>query len=798
MFNIDNMENYENFKKLHPFKKELKDIHHKTLIEQIKTKNVTFYVPFLMDLLKHKISFDMEIIDILADYNPTLDHFTSEFIYKLIKNIHTEDSSLYIYFQKIKQEERFIPLLSTLLKHGLWTSTFIDYYLTDSKHPLLLIQLLDPWISYKVIHRDKIIDTTTYSFFHYFKEFNVEDQRTIVTKILPYLTLNPSLELMKPCHMESFESRRFEYTMYLKNISEFISQLETRIQQTNHPMDIEIRRLFIEQFPFKKNSQFRCVLNEMDKVNYGSQRDNDYYKQLEQNISSLQHFMSIYYDTKDKKVTDIWEYVKFDYFEKRKHDIHVPFEGFINQLPSLHQRMILLRTKEELQRYSSKLNLDELNQSDDLYGIPPLGYAILFKNYEAVHYLITTSATFEHKNTIGKKKIDYNVLVPYTTQGISMVDLAKYVNFKKVVDLLEKKEKIIERWRSNVILGYHQTTSEIAMMIEQSHKNEYWFLAGSKGMYGAGIYFAETAEETNIKALRKGIILENEVYMGKPLYIKNFNQRTEFSKIYGEMDSDMIHMELQRRKYDSVIAVREGKKDGQFMRTGTEYIVYNTEQVKFLKVLKESSVQQGGSSNKHSNIRTDWIVPLQKKDLSALKQLTHTFHQRWILDTTPLMIACANGDISIVNWLLKHESIDDKDFMNRTALYYAFQSGKPDIIQLLLNNKIDVLTQDYNGCSVVDYFNVNDIEKHLADPTYKIDTTNRDVLLDALYKMGPIANPFIVRFYAKTGRLNNLDEQKRYESYIQSFYTTDVKKTITSHMGVSTQRLISTSAGAKK
>lgn len=570
------METYEEFKKKYPFNKTLTDVQHKTILEQIKQGNVLFYTSFIFDILKRKIKFPMDIIDVLAESNPTLERCSDTFIRALIKDIHTtSDSSLYPYFEKIKYETRYISLLSTLLKNGLWETLFLEYYLTDLKYSYVLIQLLDSWISYKVIRRSKIIDTTTYSLFHYFKEFNVEDQRMIVTKILPYLTLNPSLEFMKPCHIVSFELKRFEYTMYLKNISEFINQLETRIQQTNHPMDIEIRRLFIEQFPFKKNSQFRCVLNEMDKANYGSRMD-DYYKQLEKSISSLQHFMSMFYDSKDKELTDAWEYVHYDYFEKRKRDIHVPFEGFINQLPPLHQRMILLRTKEELQRYSSKLNLDELNQPDDLYGIPPLGYAILFKNYEAVHYLITTSATFEHRNSVGKKKIDYNILIPYTKHGISMIDLAKYVNFKKVVGLLEKKEKIIERWRSKIILGYHQTTPVIASTIQQSHTNEYWFLAGSKGMYGAGIYFAETPEETNIKALHKGIILENDVYMGNPLYIKNFDQRKEFSNAYEKMDSDMIHTELQRRRYDSVIAVRAGKNEGQFMRTGTEYIVYNT------------------------------------------------------------------------------------------------------------------------------------------------------------------------------------------------------------------------------
>lgn len=793
MFNIGNMEQYEQFKKNHPFKKGFTEIHHNELIEQIKNKNTEFYGPFLIDLLKHKLQFPIDILDVLVEYNPTLDHLAIEFINKLIKEIHTEDNLLYTYFQKIKEQNKYIPLLLTLLKHGLWTDQFLNYYLTNEDSSML-IELLDSWMSYKIIHRKKIIDTSTNSLFFYLNQLKVEHQRIFMERILPYLSLDPSLELMKPCDLDLFRENMFVYTSYLKNISEFLNQLETRIQRENHPTDLHIHKLFIEQFPFKKSSQFRCVLNQLDKAKYGSRMNTDYYKNLEKNISFLKKFMSIYYDSKDIKIRDAWEYVKYDYFQKRKIEIGIPFEQFIHRLPDLHQKMILLRSVEELQEYTPDLKLDELNQPDDYYDLTPLAYAVLFKNYEAVNYLITTSAVLKQMDTIGKKKIDYDIGIPYTTHGISIIDLAKYVNFKKVVDLLDKKDKTIKGWKSNTITGFHQTTEDIANIIKESHKNEYWFLAGSTGMYGAGIYFAETAEETNYKALHKGIILQNEVYMGNPLYIKNFNERDNFSATYSGMDSDMLHMALQKRKYDSVIAKREGKKVGQFMRTGTEYIVYNTEQVKFLNIVPEP-VQRGGTSMINTSIifTTDWILPLQKKDLETLKQLTHTFKKRWLLNTTPLMIACANGDISMVQWLLKYSSVNDTDFMNRNALYYAIQSGKSTIVQLLLNYNIDVFTQDYNGHYVVDYFNYNDIEKHFEDPTYTIDTSYRSVLLDELYKMGEKANPLIVRFYAKTGRLLNSNEKTRYENYIRPFY----KNQPLTPLNIFNPRLITTNAGSK-
>lgn len=191
--------------------------------------------------------------------------------------------------------------------------------------------------------------------------------------------------------------------------------------------------------------------------------------------------------------------------------------------------------------------------------------------------------------------------------------------------------------------------------------------------------------------------------------------------------------------------------------------------MKFLRALNEPSLHRGGSLNKNKNknpLFAEWFIPLHKKDLKALEKITHTFEQRWLLDMTPLMIACAIGDISIVKWMLNYGSVEDTDFMNRNALYYAIQSGNTQIVQLLLKHQIDMFVQDTNGHMVVDYFCMNDIEKHLQDPTYKIDTSYRSIVLNTLYKMGAKANPLIERFYAKTGRLTEPREHKRYKAYL--------------------------------
>merc|ERR1711998_210914 len=83
-------------------------------------------------------------------------------------------------------------------------------------------------------------------------------------------------------------------------------------------------------------------------------------------------------------------------------------------------------------------------------------------------------------------------------------------------------------------------------------------LRGSKGLAGGGIYFAETPQATEHKALHKGVILRCEVKLGRVL------------KLGHRGDCSMTYTKLKKMGYDSVMISRAG---------GMEYVVYNHEQV---------------------------------------------------------------------------------------------------------------------------------------------------------------------------------------------------------------------------
>jgi hypothetical protein len=87
-------------------------------------------------------------------------------------------------------------------------------------------------------------------------------------------------------------------------------------------------------------------------------------------------------------------------------------------------------------------------------------------------------------------------------------------------------------------------------------------LRGSQGLCGGGIYFAESPSETNAKAHHKGVVLVATVRLGR-------------SKRMDDGDSGTTFSSLTSDGYDSVICHRH---------TGTEYVVYNSDQVTDISV----------------------------------------------------------------------------------------------------------------------------------------------------------------------------------------------------------------------
>jgi len=108
------------------------------------------------------------------------------------------------------------------------------------------------------------------------------------------------------------------------------------------------------------------------------------------------------------------------------------------------------------------------------------------------------------------------------------------------------------RLDGNVKTLYHQTDEAGSRAIRQEG-----FRRGESGIAGPGIYFAESAADTNHKAHHKGIMLTNDVRLGR------------VKRIQPEGDRSITFSSLQREGYDSVMIPRPG---------GTEYVVYNRDQ----------------------------------------------------------------------------------------------------------------------------------------------------------------------------------------------------------------------------
>jgi hypothetical protein len=70
--------------------------------------------------------------------------------------------------------------------------------------------------------------------------------------------------------------------------------------------------------------------------------------------------------------------------------------------------------------------------------------------------------------------------------------------------------------RGEIKTLYHQTSPECSRMILRSQS----FHCGAKGMLGGGIYFAESAEETNRKSTHKGAIIKAQVIVGIQLRVQ--------------------------------------------------------------------------------------------------------------------------------------------------------------------------------------------------------------------------------------------------------------------------------------
>lgn len=123
-----------------------------------------------------------------------------------------------------------------------------------------------------------------------------------------------------------------------------------------------------------------------------------------------------------------------------------------------------------------------------------------------------------------------------------------------------------QRLDSNVKTLYHQTSPQNAESIQKSNT----MLPGSGGLAGGGIYFATTAEDTDHKALSRGVVLTADVRLGR---VKTLDMNG---------DPTMTFERLEKEGYDSTMIMRPG---------GIEYVVYNPDQVSNIAVFAVRSQQ---------------------------------------------------------------------------------------------------------------------------------------------------------------------------------------------------------------
>ncbi|KAK8836816.1 hypothetical protein M9Y10_037339 [Tritrichomonas musculus] len=125
---------------------------------------------------------------------------------------------------------------------------------------------------------------------------------------------------------------------------------------------------------------------------------------------------------------------------------------------------------------------------------------------------------------------------------------------------MSRSHKSSKPYRKSLI---HQTDLACAEQIISTQTMR----PGAAGLYGPGIYFANTIEATNLKAHRRGVYLIADVYLGKVKHVTK-NEATS---------GNFNVQQIQAEGYTSIF--------GYKMPTGREIIVFDPNRVKNIKFI---------------------------------------------------------------------------------------------------------------------------------------------------------------------------------------------------------------------
>jgi len=143
--------------------------------------------------------------------------------------------------------------------------------------------------------------------------------------------------------------------------------------------------------------------------------------------------------------------------------------------------------------------------------------------------------------------------------GVSLKDGSVVESISAATTSSMKSDDRKRRLQANVRTLYHQTSSSLALSIVHDQNMS----RGTSGLAGAGIYFAESPQATERKAVLHGAILAATVALGN---VKTISK-------YGDASASLSS--LIHEGYDSVCIPRDA---------GYEYVVYHHDQVSNIRI----------------------------------------------------------------------------------------------------------------------------------------------------------------------------------------------------------------------